>query len=157
MTLHTLPEDLRFALELLVARSTYDLELRQALLKNPEATLLNNDISLPLDSQITFTEDSSKSITKNNFVVLLPPIQSFLTTKKINPTGDKELAASALNQTVEEVTTVTTEATVTHTTVFTTAEIANPAAVEAAVTNTTEAAEAETTVFVAAEAVVVAT
>ena len=157
MTLHTLPEDLRFALELLVARSTYDLELRQALLKNPEATLLNNDISLPLDSQITFTEDSSKSKTKNNFVVLLPPIQSFLTTKKINPTGDKKLAASALNQTVEEVTTVTTEATVTQTTVFTTAEIANPAAVEAAVTNTTEAAEAETTVFVAAEAVVVAT
>ena len=52
---------------------------------------------------------------------------------------------------------MTTEATVTQTTVFTTAEIANPAAVEAAVTNTTEAAEAETTVFVAAEAVVVAT
>ena len=158
MTLHTLAEDLRFSLELLIARSTYDLKLRQSLLIKPEDTLLSNNICLPLGFQMTFTEDPLKSTsTETLAVILLPIIQATQTTKYTNPTVFRELATSAINGAVEEVNTVTTEDTVTQTTVATAAELAGTGAVEAAVTNTTEAAEAETTVFVAAEAVVVAT
>jgi hypothetical protein len=158
MTVHNLPEDLRFSLELLIARSTYDLELRHSLLTNPEHTLLTNDICPPPDFQIAFTEDPSKSILTEAFaVILLPVIQKTQTTNYTNTSAIREFAASALNGAVEEVNTVTTEDTVTQTTVATAAELAGTGAVEAAVTNTTEAAEAETTVFVAAEAVVVAT
>ena len=158
MTVHNLPEDLRFSLELLIARSTYDLELRHSLLNNPEATLLSNNICAPLGFQITFTEDPSKSTSTKTFsVILLPVIQETQTTNYTHPSAFREFAASALNGAVEEVNTVTTEDTVTQTTVATAAELAGTGAVEAAVTNTTEAAEAETTVFVAAEAVVVST
>jgi|MDTB01.1.fsa_nt_gb hypothetical protein len=162
MTLHTLAEDLRFSLELLIARSTYDLELRDSLLNKPEETLIANNIYLPVDFQILFTEDLSQcsSPGADLTVLALPLVQETTITSDTTQlfTREPELSSSGLNSSgVSTITVVaTTEAEVVSTTAVQTSETATTS-VEAVATVTTESAVEETTVFTTVEAVVVAT
>lgn len=101
---------LEMSLDLLVARASLDMELRQQLLGNPEACCIANGVCLPEGTRVVFTTANSPLIIKE--IPLTGEDSSSI--ERIELT-DKQLATSGLN--------MATEATETNTTTTAEAEV----------------------------------
>ena len=149
-------------LQLLIARSAFDSNVRDNLLFNPEEIIKRHGINLdelPTLEIVDYSIDIDGGFNVDKYIVVLPEFVSSVSRasiKKVDQVTNPELAASGLNIETEATNTTTTEEAEVESTAVTTAEV-GVAEVEATATTTTEAAEAETTVLVAAEAVLVAT
>ena len=149
-------------LQLLIARSAFDSNVRDNLLFNPEEIIKRHGINLdelPTLEIVDYSIDIDGGFNVNKYIVVLPEFVSSVSRasiKKVDQVTNPELAASGLNIETEATNTTTTEEAEVESTAVTTAEV-GVAEVEATATTTTEAAEADTTVLVAAEAVLVAT
>ena len=149
-------------LQLLIARSAFDSNVRDNLLFNPEEIIKRHGINLdelPTLEIVDYSIDVDGGFNVDKYIVVLPEFVSSVSRasiKKVDQVTNPELAASGLNIETEATNTTTTEEAEVESTAVTTAEV-GVAEVEATATTTTEAAEAETTVLVAAEAVLVAT
>lgn len=156
-------------LQLLIARSAFDSNVRDNLLFNPEEIIKRHGINLdelPTLEIVDYSIDIDGGFNVDKYIVILPEFVSSVSPassiKKVVQVINPELAAAGLNgvsvssNEVEATNTTTTEEAEVETTAVTTAEV-GVAEVEATATTTTEAAEAETTVCVVAEAVLVAT
>jgi hypothetical protein len=150
-------------LQLLIARSAFDSNVRDNLLFNPEEIIKRHGINLdelPTLEIVDYSIDIDGGFNVDKYIVVLPEFVSSVSRassiKKVGQVINPKLAASGLNVETEATNTTTTEEAEVETTAVTSAEV-GVAEVEATATTTTEAAEAETTVLVAAEAVLVAT
>ena len=101
---------LEMSLDLLVARASLDMELRQQLLSNPEACCIANGVCLPEGTRIVFTTTDAPLIIKE--IPLTGEDSSSI--ERIELT-DRQLATSGLN--------MATEATETNTTTVAEAEV----------------------------------
>ena len=94
---------LEMSLDLLVARASLDMELRQQLLSNPEACCIANGIHLPEGTQVVFTPADSPLIIKE--IPLTGEDSSSLERIK---RPERELATSGFNMGEEAAQTNTT-------------------------------------------------
>ena len=101
---------LEMSLDLLVARASLDMELRQQLLGNPEACCIANGVCLPEGTRVVFTTADTPLIIKE--IPLTGEDSSSI--ERIELT-DRQLATSGLN--------MATEATETNTTTVAEAEV----------------------------------
>lgn len=150
-------------LQLLIARSAFDSNVRDNLLFNPDEIIKRHGINLdelPTLEIVNYSTDIDGGFNIDKYIVVLPEFVSSASPapsiKKVSQVINPELAAAGLNVEAQTTNTTTTEEAEVETTAVTTAEV-GVSEVEATATTTTEAAEAETTVLVAAEAVLVAT
>ena len=93
---------LEMSLDLLVARASLDMELRQQLLSNPEACCIANGIHLPEGTQVVFTPADSPLIIKE--IPLTGEDSSSLERIK---RSERELATSGFNMGEEAAQTTT--------------------------------------------------
>ena len=96
---------LEMSLDLLVARASLDMELRQQLLGNPEACCIANGVSIPEGTRVVFTTANSPLIIKE-----IPVTGEDSSSIERIELTDKQLATSGLNMASEAVDTNTTAA-----------------------------------------------
>ena len=94
---------LEMSLDLLVARASLDMELRQQLLGNPEACCIANGVCLPEGTRVVFTTADTPLIIKE--IPLTGEDSSSI--ERIELT-DRQLATSGLNMATESTETNTT-------------------------------------------------